>query len=206
MENIKKKYLGEDTKIYSLEEIFEYHNTTCFSQLRPHTTRLYHTCQNYLRKFVQKEFGRKDFFLHEIEYNFALKFEHYLRSVKPKHYRKNLQHNAVMKHIQRLKKMISLAHRMDWIEKNPFLNYKSTLVSREREYLSATELETFENIDLDLERLIRVRDLFVFSCYTGISYGDLILLKPENLTFGIDGKLWIVTKRMKNGSSVKVPL
>lgn len=206
LDNIKKKYFGETEKLYSLEDIFEYHNTTCFSKLRPNTRRLYNTSQNYIRKFIKQEFGRKDYYLQELDYNFVLKFENFLRIVKPKHYQKNLQHNAVMKHIQRLKKMISLANRMEWIDKNPFVKFQSTLEPREREFLSAEDLFKIENINLKLERLERVRDLFVFSCYTGISYGDLNLLKPENLTIGINGKLWIVTRRMKNGNSVKVPL
>ncbi|MGB8376305.1 MAG: hypothetical protein WCE57_13375, partial [Salegentibacter sp.] len=96
--------------------------------------------------------------------------------------------------------------RMDWIERNPFRKFQSTLEPREREFLSAEDLYAIENANLCSERLLRVRDLFVFSCYTGISYGDVILLKPENLTVGIDKKLWIVTKRMKNGNSVRVPL
>ena len=206
LENIKKKYFGESEKLYSLEDIFEYHSTTCFSKLRPNTRRLYDTSQNYIRKFIIQEFGRKDYYLQELDYNFVLKFENFLRTVKPKHYQKNLQHNAVMKHIQRLKKMISLAYRMEWIDKNPFIKFQSTLEPREREFLSAEDLFKIENKNLKLERLERVRDLFVFSCYTGISYGDLVLLKPENLTIGINGKLWIVTRRMKNGNSVKVPL
>ncbi|WP_298528605.1 phage integrase SAM-like domain-containing protein [uncultured Christiangramia sp.] len=115
-----------------MEDIFEYHNTTCFSKLKSNTKRLYGTSQNYIRKFIKKEFDRKDFYLQELDYNFVLKFENYLRSVKPKHYQKNMQHNAVMKHIQRLKKMISLAYRMEWIKRNPFLKFQSTLEPRER--------------------------------------------------------------------------
>ncbi|MGA9588934.1 MAG: site-specific integrase [Salegentibacter sp.] len=206
LENIKRKYTGQENKLYSLEDIFEYHNKVCFSKLKPNTKRLYHTSQNYLRKFVKQEFGRKDYYLQELDYNFILKFENFLRSIKPKHYQKNLQHNAVMKHIQRLKKMISLAYRMDWIERNPFRKFESTLEPREREFLSPQDLTAIETAELESQRLQRVRDLFVFSCYTGISYGDLVLLKPENLTVGIDRKLWIITKRMKNGNSVKVPL
>ncbi|MUP46493.1 hypothetical protein E0K83_12170 [Gramella sp. BOM4] len=95
---------------------------------------------------------------------------------------------------------------MEWIDKNPFIKFQSTLEPREREFLSAEDLHAIEHKNLKLDRLDRVRDLFVFSCYSEISYGDLVLLKPENLTFGINKKLWIVTRRMKNGNSEKVPL
>ncbi len=104
LDSSKKKYFGESEKLYTLENIFEYHNTICFSKLKPNTQRLYGISQNYIRKFLKYEFGRKDYYLQELDYNFVLKFENFFRSVKPKHYQKNLQRNAVMKHIQRLKK------------------------------------------------------------------------------------------------------
>ena len=206
VENIKKKYFGEDGKLYSLEDIFEYHNTTCFSKLSPNTSRLYITSQNYVRRFIKKEYNRTDYYLQELDYSFVLRFDNFLRLTKSNTHKGNLQHNAVMKHIQRLKKMVSLAHRLEWINKNPFLNFKSTLEPRERTFLSAENFKKIETIELNSNRLVRVRDLFIFSCYTGISYGDLVLLKPDNLTIGVNGKLWIITRRMKNGNSVKVPL
>ncbi|MCC4211515.1 site-specific integrase [Leeuwenhoekiella parthenopeia] len=206
VENIKKKYFGEEGKLYSLEDIFEYHNTTCFSKLSPNTSRLYITSQNYVRRFIKKEYNRTDYYLQELDYSFVIRFDNFLRLTKSNTHKRNLQHNAVMKHIQRLKKMVSLAHRLEWINKNPFLNFKSTLEPRERTFLSAENFKKIEKIDLKSNRLSRVRDLFIFSCYTGISYGDLVLLKSDNLTIGVNGKLWIVTRRMKNGNSVKVPL
>ncbi|MBA80259.1 Arm DNA-binding domain-containing protein, partial [Leeuwenhoekiella sp.] len=66
VENIKKKYFGEDGKLYSLEDIFEYHNTTCFSKLSPNTSRLYITSQNYVRRFIKKEYNRTDYYLQEL--------------------------------------------------------------------------------------------------------------------------------------------
>ena len=68
------------------------------------------------------------------------------------------------------------------------------------------ELSRLENLQLDSVRLSTVRDLFVFSCYTGISYVDLMALRPENLRDGIDDNLWIVLQRQKNGNPVKIPL
>ncbi|WP_244270358.1 site-specific integrase [Christiangramia echinicola] len=63
-----------------------------------------------------------------------------------------------------------------------------------------------ENYDFPIERLDRVRDLFIFSCYTGISYADLVKLTKMNLHFDIDGKKWIITKRQKTKTPVKIPL
>ena len=205
-ENIKSRYFGDREHLFSLEDIFEYHNNNMFSKLKRNTTRLYITSQNYIRSFVKKVYGRKDLYLKELDYSFIVKFENYLRAVKPRHYRKNLQHNAVMKHIQRLRKMITLAYHLDWIEKDPFVKFKPHLERMERGFLTPEELERIESVKLEIPRLKKVRDLFIFSCYTGISFGDLILLTPQNLVIGIDKKFWIITRREKNGNQVKVPL
>lgn len=205
-ETIKSRYFGDRDHLFSLEDIFEYHNNNMFSKLKRNTTRLYITSQNYIRGFVKKVYGRKDLYLKELDYSFIVKFENYLRAVKPRHYRKNLQHNAVMKHIQRLRKMITLAYHLDWIEKDPFVKFKPHLERRERGFLTPEELEGIESVKLEIPRLKKVRDIFIFSCYTGISFGDLILLTPQNLVIGIDKKFWIITRREKNGNQVKVPL
>lgn len=104
-ENIKSRYFGDREHLFSLEDMFKYHNENMFSKLKNNTSRLYITSQNYIRKFIKKEYGRKDFYLKELDYSFIIKFENYLRAVRPRHYKKSLQHNAVMKHIQRLRKM-----------------------------------------------------------------------------------------------------
>ncbi|MGM1054548.1 MAG: site-specific integrase [Bacteroidota bacterium] len=205
-ESIKSRYFGDLGPLVSLEDLFKYHNENFFSKLKYNTSRLYITSQNYIRKFLKKEYKRSDFYLKELDYSFIIKFENFLRSVRPRHYQKSIQHNAVMKHIQRLRKMVTLAFHMEWIDRDPFVKFKPNLIQKERGFLTTEELGTIENIEIDSQRLKRVRDLFIFSCYTGISYGDLMLLTPQNLIIGIDKKIWIITKREKNGNQVKVPL
>ena len=134
-ENIKARYFKEDQKLFSFEDLFNYHNDNMFSKLRNNTSRMYLTSQKYLRLFIQKEYKRKNFYLRDLDYSFILRFENYLRSVKPRHYRKKLQHNAVMKHIQRLRKMVTMAFHLEWIERDPFVKFKSHLeIPLELEY------------------------------------------------------------------------
>jgi integrase len=80
------------------------------------------------------------------------------------------------------------------------------LIKKEREFLSQAELEKLENLSCSIERLTNVKDLFVFSCYTGIAYGDIMLLTKKNIVEGEDGNLWIITSRKKTSTPVKVPL
>ncbi|WP_317046555.1 site-specific integrase [Nonlabens agnitus] len=95
---------------------------------------------------------------------------------------------------------------MEWIRRDPFVRWKPVYEKKQREFLSVNELSNMENFEFASERLDRVRDLFVFSCYTGISYVDIMNLTKDNLVLGIDGDNWIYTKRQKTKSSVKVPL
>jgi len=205
-ENIKSIYFGDLNPLLSLEDLFKYHNENFFSKLKHNTSRLYITSQNYLRKFIKKEYKKPDYYLKELDYSFIIKFENYLRSVKPRHYQNRLQHNAVMKHIQRLRKMITLAFHMEWIERDPFVKFKPHLEQKERGFLTTEELRQIEELKIEIPRLQKVRDLFIFSCYTGISYGDLMALTPQNIIIGIDKKFWIITRREKNGNQVKLPL
>ncbi|MFC5285303.1 site-specific integrase [Pedobacter alpinus] len=57
-----------------------------------------------------------------------------------------------------------------------------------------------------IERLNQVRDIFLFSCYTGLAYVDAKKLKRSEIEKGIDGKLWIHTYRQKTDSLSRIPL
>ena len=111
-----------------------------------------------------------------------------------------------MKHLERLKKIMNWAARNEWIEKNPFINYQLKYKYKERNFLTETELAILEKADFTSPILEQVRDLFVFSCYTGLSYIDLVNLEPLQLITYVSGNKWIKTSRVKNDMSVNVPL
>ncbi|WP_273276187.1 site-specific integrase [Maribacter polysiphoniae] len=203
---IKARYLGEDKKVHSLIDLFNYHNETQSHKLAAKTLCHYRTSQKYILAFVAKKFKAKNRYLQDLDYVFVLSFESFLRSYQPKHYQGKIGNNAVMKHIQRLRKMVTLAYHMEWIERDPFVKFKPKLEKREREFLTDLELERIQNLNTNIERLSVVKDLFIFSCYTGISYGDIIKLKKDHIILGIDDKPWIMTTRNKNGNPFKIPL
>jgi integrase len=93
-----------------------------------------------------------------------------------------------------------------WIEKNPFLNFKSKIIEVERAFLSEEEIERLENKVFSMERLNTVKQLFLFSCYTGLAFIDVQKLTPQNVVIGIDGKHWINTHRTKTETASNIPL
>jgi len=203
---IKEAYLGTDKKYPTLKELIEYHNSKSKGKLNNATLRHYATTQNYLIKFLKKEYKTSDILLKDLNYAFVINFELFLTSYTPKDHHKKIGNNTIMKHIQRLRKMVTMAYHLEWIDRDPFVRFKPTFEKHEREFLTENELQNIENFNSDFERLNLVKDLFVFSCYTGIAYIDVMKLTKENLLIGIDGHKWIITKRQKTGSPVKVPI
>ena len=67
------------------------------------------------------------------------------------------------------------------------------------------ELETLRNKVIHINRLDQVRDIFLFSCYTGLSYIDIFFLTRKDISIGIDGEQWILTTRIKTRTDLRIP-
>ncbi|MBC7391188.1 MAG: integrase catalytic domain-containing protein [Opitutaceae bacterium] len=74
-----------------------------------------------------------------------------------------------------------------------------------RGYLTQEELEVIKHKEFSIGRLQQVKDLFVFSYYTGLAYTDVMKFTPSHLRIGIDKEYWLFTSREKTDTSVKVP-
>lgn len=203
---IKAGYGGELETSKTLQELIDYHTRKIESTLAPGTIINFGITENYIKRFLTTSLKTTDVFLKQLDYKFICDFETFLHKYWPKGHPKAMNHNTVMKHLQRLRKMVTLAFHMEWVDKDPFIRWKPTWEKKEREFLSENELSNLETYYFPIERLERVRDLFVFSCYTGISYADIITLNEFNISRGIDGNDWIISKRQKTKIPIKVPI
>lgn len=102
-----------------------------------------------------------------------------------------------MGNIKKLKKNIRQCVANDWLEKDPFKSYKITTKETHRNFLLKDELETLLNKNISVQRLDQVRDIFLFSCYTGLSYTDVMMLTRKDISIGMDGEQWIFTTNLK---------
>ncbi|AUS05948.1 MULTISPECIES: site-specific integrase [Tamlana] len=203
---IKSHYTGETNESKSLQELLKYHAKKIENTLAKGSIENFGVTENYINRFLLKSRRTTDIYLNQLDYKFLCDFESYLYDYWPKGHPRTMSQNTVMKHIQRFRKIITLAYHIEWIEKDPFVKWKQVYEKKEREFLSENELSNLETLSFKIERLERVRDLFVFSCYTGISYVDIMQLTDSNLVKGMDGSTWIVTHRQKTKSKVKIPL
>jgi len=205
-DEIKNKFLGIGEEDNSLCKLIDYHNTHMKDILTWGTMKNYFTTQKYVQKFLKVRFSASDISLTELNYRFITDFEYFLRTHKPVDHHKPIANNGVMKHIERLRKMINLAVRLEWLDKDPFAKYRQKFEKVSRGFLTQEELLSIENLDPKMPRLKVVRDLFVFSCYSGLAYIDVMQLTTQNLTRGNDGEQWLITSRKKTKNSVHIPL
>jgi site-specific recombinase XerD len=204
---IKDAFFGTDSQEpNTLSRLVEYHNEQAKHELQWSTLKHYFVTQRYLVKFLEKKYRKRNVLLQEINYKFIADFETFLRAHRPADHQKPMNNNGVMKHLIRLRKMTSLAVRLDWLQADPFKNFKIRHQKVEKDFLTERELQLIEKKEFSIERLTIVKDIFVFCCYTGLAYVDVMNLGKENIVKGINGEDWIKICRQKSHIPANVPL
>ena len=204
LETLKNMLLGTKERQRLLVPIFEEHNNKIKELLgieyAPGTYERYQTSLKHTKDFLNWKYSISDIDITKIDHAFITDYEFYLRSVR------KCANNTAVKYIKNFNKIIKLCLANDWLEKNPFANYKSKVKEVERVYLSEGEIQNIINKDFKTERLSLVRDIFLFSCFTGLAYVDVKNLTKSHISFGIDGDKWIFTHRQKTESASKIPV
>lgn len=160
----------------------------------------YVVVRNRLQLFIQERFNMTDMLLEDVNPKFINDFDTYIRQ------NYQVAHNHAMKIRQKLRTIFKMAHDNGWVSKNPFAAVRIQYDPVEREVLTKSELATLMQTDMQIERLERVRDVFVFCCFTGLAHCDVFTLTPENIVIDDNGQPWIKTSRQKTSVSVNVPL
>lgn len=203
---IKARFYGRDTYQKTLKDLIAYHNTTMTTVLKPGTMKNYYTTANYLNEFLESNLGVDDIRLSQLDYKFITDFEHFIRTYRAKIPRRICKNNGTMKHQERLMKMVNLAVKLEWVLKDPFKNYQLKYLKTEKQYLSERELQLLEHTTFRHKTMESVKDLFIFACYSGLSYIDLKELTHDHIVKGMDGRDWIKTHRAKTNEIVNIPL
>ena len=164
------------------------------------TWKRYHTTKKHVQEFLKTEYRKDDVPVRDVNLRFIKGFEYFLKITKA------CNHNSALKYVNNFKKIIRMAVANDWISKDPFYNYKVQFKVVEREFLSKEELQDLKEKEINGNRLNVVRDMFVFCCYTGLSYVDVEKLNSDNIVRHIDGSLWIQAERTKTKSKLDIPL
>jgi site-specific recombinase XerD len=195
---------GKHQKEHTLVSVFETNNKLVKqeegSKYSRSTIDQYSTTLNRLKLFLEEEYKCNDIVLSKLDVLFIRRFEIFLKTSY------GIGHNTIMKHLKQLKKVVHFAMQMEYIEGDPFLQHKTAYKQFTRGYLTAEELKRIETHTFKIKRLDQVKDVFLFVCYTGLSYSDLKLLTKDSLSIGIDGNNWIIYEREKTGVRAPIPL
>jgi integrase len=136
----------------------------------------------------------------KLDYEFISEFSFWFKSIQ------KCNHNSTMKYLSNFKKIVLIYVKNKLLQSDPFANFKFTNKFVAHVALAESDLIILTRKDFGNERLSNVRDIFLFSCYTGLSYADVQKLKKTDITKGIDDAMWIYTNRQKTGTSSRIPL
>jgi Site-specific recombinase XerD len=150
--------------------------------------------------FLKYKYNITDIRLAELDHEFITNLEHWFKTIR------HCNNNTTIKYIKNLRKIVHLAQKNGWIDKDPFIAFESHFDESKRECLNKEELQAIENKNIKIERLDMVRDAFVFGCYTGMAYVDIASLSPDKIMMGLDGEYWIKTYRTKTDTKTSIPI
>jgi site-specific recombinase XerD len=201
---ILKILSGCEDQPRKLLEVFQQHNDRMAAlenvEYAPATVTRYDTTLSHARLFIEWKYGQPDIEIRQLDFDFVSNFEFWLKSER------KCNHNSAIKYIGNLRKIVTYCVKSGWLSKDPFFGFKMSKKEVVREYLSEDELVTMTNKQFAVDRLGQVRDIFLFSCYTGLAFVDVFQLTPSCIAKGIDGKQWIFTARQKTDTPTRIPL
>ena len=154
----------------------------------------------HLKKFVQYKYGVTDIPFTQVDFDFIESYVYYLKI--------NLQFNpnSTNNTIKPLRKVVMRALNKGLMHQDPFFGYRPQRITITRKWLSMDEIERLMQIDMKHESSNFIRDMFLFSTFTGLAYVDLKNLRHDNIVRQENGKQWIVLNRQKTGSVSNIPL
>lgn len=199
------KHLGKTETKYTLMDIHKYYNEKYIKPLlnkgySAGTYERYKTSLEHTQRFLKFKFGIDDITIDELNLAFANGYEFYLKTER------NCSHNTTLKYIKNLKAVINFGIKQGWIIANPLNTFSGKLERVDKAFLTEDELILIEKKKLTNERLNEVKDVFIFCCYTGLSYSDVSKLSARDLNIGINGRKQISINRTKTDVIARIPL
>ena len=205
VDDVYREYKGEtNKKVFGVIEVYNLHSNRLKKlvgiDIQEVTYSKYLESGIHLEDFIVSKFKSNDISLNELKGNFLDELEYYLKTSK------KLQQSTSNKVIQRFRRVVKYAIANDYLMKDPFVLYQAKRIKKEVVYLSVNELEKLEKEDFNDARLMMIKKMFIFCCYTGLGFKEMSNLKWNDLSVEFDGELWLIISRQKTSRMYKVPL
>jgi integrase/recombinase XerD len=169
-------------------------------EIKPISLNKYRQSKSSLAAFIQSKYELPDVALDQISYEFIKDYGLYLKQVN------DLHKNTINKYHTRLRTILIRALAEGIITKQPYANFKLVNQKTERTFLSKEYLNKLITVDLSHNQsLDKARDIFIFSCYTGLRFQDAQSLTLENLP-DYKKKPFITMVQQKTERALQIPL
>lgn len=202
--DVKNSFQGIASEQDTLVKHYEYINDKFYQKVgisrSVDTYKRYCVALNHLKNFLQKKYNVRDMAFHSLNPTFVKAFDLYLRSDL------QMASNTIVSIVARLHLVIKSAMDNGLIRQDPFMDYKYVTKPLVAKCLSEKEFNLILTTPLPKDNMNLVRDVFIFSCMTGLAFSDLRNLTPENMKQAEDGVWWIHTARKKTGTPCHIPL
>ena len=185
VQDIYKQYKGETPKDeVGVMEVYRQHSARIEKligiEIKQVTYQKYLESGKHLQGFIKHKFKVKDIHFNMLKNNFLTDYEYYLKTEN------NMQQSTLNKAIQRFRRVVKYAISEDYLNKDPFLLFKYKTVKKEVIFLTVDELQKLEDHHFEISRIDKVKDLFIFCCYTGLAYREMASIKKEDIVKEFD--------------------
>lgn len=203
-ESLKNAIQDIGTNQAMLLKEFELHNEEVRQSIgitkEKATYKHYLCCYGSLKRFINYKYGVEDIAFDQLTYSFIEDFDFYLRV------NVGMSPETVEKRIRNLKRIVRRAINKEIIRRNPFVDFRTKKPEAARKWLSKDDLDIIMQTKVEHKGVNLVRNLFIFSTFTGLAFTDIRNLKWENIVTDKNGVKWIRQKRAKTGTEANIPL
>lgn len=193
---------GEQERTMTVLQLFEIHNVNVSKRVKqklisPTTLSKYEVTKDYLERYIKVELKKDDILIKDITPSFIDNLFVFLLGF--------MSNNTAIQKMKQVKRVIRYAVDEGYIKVSP---YKIKLKKEKKEVhpLTIKEVKAIKNKEIGIERLDKVRNLFLFECFTGLAFTDLMTLNENDFHIDESGNKWIVKKRHKTNVVATIPL
>ena len=204
LEDMYALYIGKTTASRSFITLFEERYMTAKRmegvKFKKSTLDKFKDVLELVRAYIKKSYHAAEIPMNKVNFKFISGLEDYLLTVRRQ------KPVTINKNMQRVKQVTTYAMKCNYIKVDPFIDHSPLKVEKELVFLTTEELHKLESYQFAQERLAKVRDLYLFSVYTGLAYHEAFALQKKHIIMAFDKRFWIEMKREKTGKGISVPL
>ena len=193
---------GEHNRTMTFLQLFDIHNDNVSKRVRQKLVTLstlskYIITRDYVKRYIKAELKKDDILIYNITPSFIDNLFVFLLAY--------MSHNTAIQKMKQVKRVMRFAVDEGYITVSPF---KMTLKKEKKDVqpLTIKEVNIIREKKIEIPRLSQMRDLFIFECYTGLAFTDLMSLSSNDFVIDEFGNKWIIKKRHKTNVVATIPL